>query len=122
MGSIVVFLISLLDEGSAFWLFSYIVNFIMPKNFYGKSNQGIPLIGYQIEKNVLKALGTMHVQGAEADKLEIFLDSHGPSMIIPLFVNYLNFEGLYETWNKMLTDENVSWPPSNVKVKREREL
>jgi len=56
MNKIVLFLVSLMDESSAFWLFSYIVNFILPKQFYSKSNQGIPLYGFQIEKNILKNL------------------------------------------------------------------
>mmetsp|Transcript_16630 Transcript_16630/g.14500 ORF Transcript_16630/g.14500 Transcript_16630/m.14500 type:complete len:110 (+) Transcript_16630:901-1230(+) len=28
-------------------------------------------------------------------------------MVLTLFINYLNFEGLYETWNKMLTEESI---------------
>lgn len=120
MNKIALFLLCLNDESSAFWLFCYIVNYIMPKNFYSKSNQGIPMYGFKIEKNLLKTLAIQQISGADAVKVETFLDSHGSTMIIPLFINYLNFESLYEIWNRVLTEESVS--RRNISSQRERNL
>ena len=110
MSYITVFLLSLMDEESAFWMLGYVVSNILPDNFYASSRQGVPLMGYQQEKYVIWELTkeTIKMDENTSDKVQTFLEINGPALLVPLLVNYLTYEVLYETWNQMLMTRSVS--------------
>lgn len=104
-----MFLLCLMDEESAFWMLGYVVANLVPVNFYGQTDFGVPLIGFQQEKFVLSNLIKEHLQldSDMSQKITTLLDVHGASLLAPLLANFSNFEVLFETWNMMLTNNSV---------------
>lgn len=109
MNYIVVMLLSLMDEESAYIVFSHIVTKILPKNFYSKTTQGSSLMGFHQEKFILWSLTKEHLNLDEANaaKVKDFLDMRSPGFLIPLFVNYMNFQVLIATWTQMIKKQSV---------------
>ena len=105
-----MFLLTMMNEESAFWTLGYIVTNILPVNFYGQTELGIPLVGYQQEKFVLGNLikEQLGLDIEMTHKITTLLDINGLAMLTPLLVNFTNFEVVYETWNKMLFNNNVT--------------
>lgn len=103
------FLLGLLDEPSAFWIFSYLVTKILPPDFYGESSQGVPLYGYQVEKHVIADLAKylLKLDDKTTEKVLLFLEANAPSMLLPLLTTYCNFEVAFETFNKLILDQDV---------------
>jgi len=109
MNYVVTMLLSLMDEESAFIVFSFLVTKILPKNFYSKTTQGSALMGFHQEKFILWSLAKerFNLDEEGAAKVKDFLDMRSPGFLIPLFVNYLNFQTLVATWNQMIKKQSV---------------
>ena len=110
MNYVVVMLLSFMDEESAYIVFSFIVTKILPKNFYSKTTQGSSLMGFHREKFILWSLAKdhLHLDEGTAAKVKDFLDMRSPGFLIPLFVNYLNFQTLVATWGQMIKKQSVN--------------
>lgn len=104
-----MFLLSLMDEESAFWILGYVVNDLLPPNFYGQTDFGVSMIGYQQEKYVMSNLikDQLGLDAEMAHKIHTLLDVNGPTLLTPLLVNYTNFEVLFEVWHKMIVSKSV---------------
>jgi hypothetical protein len=104
-----VFLLSLMDEESAFLVLNHIVTRLLPQNYYTQTTQGSSLMGFHQEKFVLYTLAKERLNFDEAvgEKVKMFLDINGPGFLIPLFVNYLNFQVLFLVWNQVLLSQSV---------------
>lgn len=109
MNNMAVFLLSLMDEESAFIVLNHIVMRLLPQNFYTQTTQGSSLMGFHQEKFVLYSLAKemYNLDDAVAEKVKMFLDINGPGFLIPMFVNYLNFQVLFLLWNQMLLSQSV---------------
>lgn len=111
MSYVTVFLLSLMDEESVFWTWVHIVTNILPANFYASTRQGVPLMGYQQEKFIILMLAKsfLGLDEKTMEKVESFMEINGPALLVPLLINYLNFEVLFETWNDLLRTQSVSF-------------
>jgi len=109
MNYIVVMLLSIMDEESAYIVFSFLVTKVLPKNFYSKATQGSSLIGFHQEKFILWSLAKEHLKLDEQSAAQVkdFIDMRGPGFLIPLLVNYLNFQVLIAMWNRMIRQQSV---------------
>jgi hypothetical protein len=110
MSYVTVFLLSLMDEESVFWTWVHLVTNILPANFYASTRQGVPLMGYQQEKYIILTLAKsiLNLDEKVMRRVENFMEINGPALLVPLLVNYLSFEVLYETWNDLLMTQSVS--------------
>jgi len=63
-----------------------------------------------MEKYVIRMLilAQLPEEHGLSDKLEMTLDLNGPSMVIPLFVNFLGFETCFEVWNRIIVEANLN--------------
>ena len=109
MNYMAVFLLSLMDEESAFIVLNHIVLRLLPQNFYTQTTQGSSLMGFHQEKFVLYSLAKemYNLDDEAGEKVKMFLDINGPGFFIPMFVNYLNFQVLFLMWNQMLLSQSV---------------
>jgi len=109
MNFIVAFLLSLMDEEAAFWVLVHVVGNVLPLNYYASLKQGIPLMGYQQEKFIISHLAKeiLQLTDIQHNKVETFLEINGPALLIPLLVNYVSYEILFETWKEMITTNSV---------------
>lgn len=109
MNYITVILLTLMDEESAFVVLSTIIRKILPKHFYAGASQGSALMGFHQEKFVLCHLTKQYLNLNEQDfeKVKNFFEVNSPSFLIPLLVNFLNFQMLIATWNQMMVTQSV---------------
>ena len=109
MNYMVVVLLSLMDEESAYLVFSHMVTKMLPKNFYAKTTQGSSLMGFQQEKFVIWSLAKSYLKLDEttSENVKTFLDMRGPSFMIPMFVNFLNFQVMISTWKRAFRTQSV---------------
>ena len=109
MNFIAAFLLSLMNEESAFWVLCHVVGNILPLNYYASLKQGIPLMGYQQEKFIILQLAKeiLSLNENQYNKVEMFLEINGPALLIPLLVNYVSYEILFETWKEMINTNSV---------------
>ncbi len=116
MNYIVAILLSIMDEESAYLVFGHMITKILPKNFYAKTTQGSALMGFQQEKFVLWRLAQDYLKLDEnlSESVKNFLDMRGPSFLIPLFVNFLNFQVLVSAWKRMFRNQSVSFEYNNI--------
>jgi len=110
MNFIACHILCFMNQESAFWVLSNVIANILPLNFYGSIKQGIPLMGYQQEKFIISELARQILQIDEINysKVQIFMDINGPALLIPLLINYVSFQILYETWNEMIMTQSFS--------------
>jgi len=103
-----MFLLSLMDEESAFWTLGFVITKLLPQKFYGQGDQ---LVGYQQEKFVLVNLMRegLGLTPEVSSKLATLLDVNGSALLNPLLINCTNFEVSFEAWNKMLLTQNVQY-------------
>jgi hypothetical protein len=111
MNYIVAFLLSLMDEESAYLVFTHVVTRILPKNYYGKPHQGDSLLGLQQEKFVIVNLAKDHfkLDDQAKEKVDYFLDIYSTGFMIPLFVDYFNYEVLFSIWKRLIHTQSVSF-------------
>lgn len=105
------FLLCFLDEEGAFWLLTYIIEEILPKEFYSKTYKGIMLFGYYSECYAIKQSAIQCLELTSPSKiksLHIFLDMILPSILLPLLVDTLNLECLYYVWDNMIKNKDVN--------------
>jgi len=109
MNFLCMFLLSLMDEESAFWTLGYIVTQLLPSNFFGQTENGSQLIGYQQEKFVLANLmkDNLGLTPDVSSKITTILDVNGSALINTLLINSTCFEVSFEAWNKMLLNQSV---------------
>ena len=109
MNYMVVVLLSLMDEESAYLVFSHMVTKMLPKNFYANTTQGSSLMGFQQEKFVIWSLAKSYLKLDEttSENVKTFLDMRGPSFMIPMFVNFLNFQVMISTWKRAFRTQSV---------------
>jgi len=106
-----VFLMSMMDEESAFWSFGYLVTKILPNGFYGQTSaSGASLSGCQQEKFVLANLikETLGLAPELMGKINGLLDMSTPAMLFTLLINCTNFEVSFEAWNKMFLTKSFN--------------
>jgi hypothetical protein len=110
MNYVAAYLLTLMDEESAFWILGEVVAKILPANFYTSPKQCVPLMGYQQEKFIVIELAKEILQLDEqlAAKVQSFMEINGPTLLIPLMINYVNFQVLYGIWNEMILSHSVS--------------
>lgn len=108
---IVAYLLCFLNEENAFWVLNYIIEKIIPKEFYSRTAKNTTLFGFYSECHVLKEAVTM-VLGLkvlpEAKMIHHFLDIIFPAILIPLLIDTLSAEGLFYVWDKMIKNKDVS--------------
>ncbi len=112
MINVIVFLLSMMDEESAFWSFGYLVTKILPNGFYGQTSAtGASLSGCQQEKFVLGNLikETLGLSPELMGKVNGILDMSTPAMLLTLLINCTNFEVSFEAWNKMFLSKSVNF-------------
>lgn len=109
MNFIAAFILCFVNQESAFWVLSNVISNILPLNFYGSIKQGIPLMGYQQEKFIISELAKqiLNIDEITYAKVQIFMDINGPALLIPLLINYVSFQILFETWNEMIMTQSV---------------
>ena len=56
MNMIEGYLLSFGTERDVFWVYVYIIDEILPKNFYKKSKNGMGMVGYLAEENLILEL------------------------------------------------------------------
>jgi len=103
------FLLTHMDEESAFWMISYFVKEIFPKDLHLQSNQEIPLKNLQTEKFILSQLIQEHeeLSSNDAKLINSILNVNGHSFVFGALISFLSFECLLETWNRMITKKDV---------------
>jgi len=105
MNFLCMFLLTVMDEESAFWMLGYIVTQILPKDFYGGSATGL-----QQEKFILNSLikEKLGLNQDLAGKVASIIDNSAHVLLSTLLVNSTNFEVSFEAWNMMITNQNVN--------------
>jgi len=103
------FLLTLMDEESAFWMLSYLLKEIFPKNLYLQSDQEMTLKNLQTEKFILSQLIQQQeeLSSNEIKLINSVLDINGHSFVFGALINFLSFECLLETWNQMILKKDV---------------
>ena len=108
IGHLAIFLLSLLDESNTFNLLSYIVESILPSQFYEKDIQ-LNLYGYQIENFLIYKLVSTSwslSKPSEIQALLSFFEDIELPMIQILLIDCVNFENLLFIWNRVLEQNN----------------
>ena len=104
IGHLTIFLLSLLDENNTFNLLCYIVESILPPQFYEKDIQ-LNLYGYQIENYLIYRLTSTAwslTKKSEIQLLLLFFEDIELPMIQTLLIDCVNFENLLFIWNRVL--------------------
>ena len=98
-----------MDEENAFWMLSYLVEHILPKDLYSQSENSANLVSFHQEKFVIINLAKeiLKLNKKDTEIVSSLLESHGAPLILPVLINYLNFECLFATWNKMILNRSV---------------
>lgn len=101
-----MFLLSLMDEESAFWTLCFVVTQILPKDFFAQNDN--PL-GLQQEKFILNNLikTKLELNQGLLEKITNILDVSASVLLSSLLVNFTNFEVSFETWNMMVLNKSV---------------
>lgn len=116
MNQIVCFLLIFLDEENAFWVFSYLIEKVLPSSFFSKIERGMNLFGFHAEYRALsgvfpKIYNMSNPQ--EIANLSNFIEMILPSLLIPLYVDILNFASVYYIISSLIENRNVFIASSN---------
>lgn len=102
---VVAFLLCFLDEENAFWALSDLIENILPPHFYSKIKKDVSLYGYYSESYAIKKLlpSLLEIRSKEGlNFTESVVDLLLPSLLIPIFVDSLNFHTLFLIWEELL--------------------
>ena len=111
MNYIVAFLLNFCCEETAFWLFSHLIENILPKHFFQKNSRGIALLGFLAEKyTVLQLVKENYSKLIPEEDLRIIMDcleAKIPQMFLSLMVNTLDFSSSFYLFDSLFTHNNV---------------
>ena len=105
MNLVASFLLCFMDEEHAFWMFTHLVENVLPPFFYSKTEKDVALFGYHSENYIMKNLlkSTLELRKKdEISNMESFLDMVLPTLMLPLLCDILSVSGLYFIWNEMI--------------------
>ena len=110
MNLIAAFLLNFFQQEKAFWMFTFIVEKILPSSFYQRVDN-VPFFGFQVEKMIVTNLvfkKTSIVDPKDQQVLTTFIDRFMTYMMLPLLVDFLNVEALFKLWNEMIMKQNFN--------------
>ena len=92
-------------------MLSYLLKKLFPEDFF-TTKEGIPMVGFQREKEILVGciVANSKMSDSDRERLSAILDVQGPSLFIPMACYHMNFEALFEIYNKMIVDNDVTHP------------
>lgn len=102
---VAAFLLCFLNEESAFWLLTHLVENVLPPHLYSKVEKDIMLYGYHAENFVIKSILKEKFalkKPEEGYAVDAFVDIALPLLLLPLLVDTLNISTLYVLWDQML--------------------
>ena len=104
MAHLATFLLCLFNEKNSFFIMSFIIEKILPSNFYG--NQDLPMYGCLKEISVLTKAAINYVIDAKDQvkqkKLLEFFDKTGLFLLQSFLIDVLNFEAVVYLWNRVI--------------------
>lgn len=109
---LVAYLLCFLDEENAFWMLTYLIEVVLPKDFYSKTAKDTYFYGFYAECYALKQLTIKQLDindSAGKESICSFLDAILPSFLLPLLINTLNAKCLFHVWDKMIRNNEVIW-------------
>ena len=105
MHYLVCFLLNFLTEEKAFWILCYLVDHVIPPNFFSTIND-IPHFGFNVEKLAYTHWVTKDVVGeSEKRRWGVFCDRYLPSIILSLVVDIFTVDQLLQVWDDMIMSE-----------------
>lgn len=110
MNMLVAYLLCFLDEEGAFWVLNYIIQQILPPDFYSNSAKGVCLYGFFAECYALKNVAVAQLDLTVPDDIKSahsLTDMILPPILLPLFVDTLNSECLFYVWDTMIRHKRV---------------
>lgn len=110
MNMVACFLLMFLKEENAFWVFTSLIEKILPTSFFSQMEKGKNFFGFYTECRALSSI-LPKIYGMKDPQqiatLSNFMEIVLPSLLLPLFVDILNFETVYHIISQLLETHDV---------------